>query len=72
MFFARDSSNGGFVGMMLHMSCSLSNLLFYIVQMVVPSGLCNEAGVDFVVCCVTCSDLLVGCINLGLLVLWRR
>jgi hypothetical protein len=42
MSFARDSSNGGFMGMVLYMSCSLSNLLFSIVQMVVPSGLCSE------------------------------
>ncbi len=53
MSFARDSSNGVFVGILLHMSCSLSNLLFSIVQMVVPSGLCNEVCVGFVGCCVS-------------------
>ena len=53
MSFARDSSNGGFMGILLYMSCSLSNLLFSIVNMVVPSGLCSEVCVGFVGCCVS-------------------
>jgi len=36
MIFARDSSNGELVGILLYMSCSLSNLQFSIVHMVVP------------------------------------
>ncbi len=41
MRLARDSANGGFVLSCLYMSWSLSSLLFSIVYMVVPSGLCN-------------------------------
>ena len=72
MSFARDSSNDVFVGILLHMSCSLSSRLFSIVQMVFP--------LVYVLRCVLVSsgvvlvrsDLLVGCLNLGLLLLWRR
>ncbi len=53
MSFARDSSNGGFVGMSLYMPCNLSNLLFCGVQMVVSFGLRNEVCVGFVGCCVS-------------------
>ena len=53
MSFVRDSLNDGFVGMLMYMSCSLSDLLFSIVHMVFPSGLCNEVCVGFVGCCVS-------------------
>jgi len=53
MCFARDSSNVGFVGMLLYMSCSLSNLMYSTVQMVVPPGLCSVVCVGFVGCCVS-------------------
>ncbi len=57
---ASDSSNGGFSGVLLYMSCSLSSIRFSIVQMWVPSGLCS------VVC-----DGFVGCwVSLYLLVGW--
>ena len=54
MRLTRDSSNVGFMLSCLHMSWSLSSLLFSIVHMVVPYGLCN------VVCvCVVWSVVLV-------------
>jgi len=45
MSLARDSANGGLVLSCLYMSRSLSSLLFSIVHMDVPSGLCNVARV---------------------------
>jgi hypothetical protein len=53
MSFARDSSNDGFVVKLLYMSCSLSDLLFSVVQTVVPFGLCSVVCVGFVECCVS-------------------
>jgi len=50
MDLARDSANGGFVLSCLCMSWILSNLMFSIVHMDVPSGLCN-------VVCVMCGVL---------------
>ena len=47
---ARGSANGGFAFPCLYMSWSLSSILFSIVHMVVPSGLCN-------VVCVLCGVL---------------
>ena len=72
MSFARNSSIRGSVGMLYYMSCSLSNLLFSIVQMGVPSGLCNEVCVGFVGCLWVRSDLLVGYLNFYLLVFLRK
>jgi hypothetical protein len=60
MSLARDSANGGFVLSCLYMPWSLSSLLFSIVHMVVPSGLCTVARVRCVGCCVS-SYRLVGC-----------
>jgi len=60
MSLARDSVNGGFVLSCLYMSWSLSNLLFSVVHMVVPYGLCNVVCVCCVGCCVS-SYRLVGC-----------
>jgi hypothetical protein len=48
MSLARDSANCGFILSCLYMSWSLSSLLFSIVHMVMPSGLCNVV----CVCCV--------------------
>ncbi len=48
MRLARESAIGGNVLPCLYMSCSLSSLLFSIVHMVVPSGICN------VVCVFVC------------------
>jgi hypothetical protein len=62
MSLARGSANLGFVLSCLHMSWSLSSLLFSIVHMVVPSGLCNVACVCCVGCCVS-SNRLVGCVS---------
>ena len=59
MSCASDSSNGGFSGVLLYMSCSLSNLRFSIVQMRVPSGLCSVVCDGFVGCWVN-SYLFVG------------
>jgi hypothetical protein len=53
MSFARDSLNGGFAGILLYMLCIFSNLMFSIVQMLVPSSLCSEVCVGFVGCCVS-------------------
>ncbi len=62
MSFARDSSNRGLLGMLLYMSCSLSSLMFSIVHMVVPSGLCSAVWVGFDGCCVR-SYLFVGWVS---------
>ena len=56
---ARDSSNGGLLGVLLYMSCSLSSRRFSIVLMRVPSGLCSVLCDGFVGCWVS-SYLLVG------------
>ena len=48
MSLARDSANGGFNLSCLYMSWSLPSLLFPIVVMVVPSGLCIVLCVCFV------------------------
>ena len=48
MSLARDSANGGCVLSCLYMSWSLSSLMFSIVHMVVPSGLCSVVCVCFV------------------------
>ena len=48
---ARDSANGGFVPSCLYMSWSLSSLLFSIVHIAVPSGLCSVLCVSNVGCC---------------------
>ena len=56
---ASDSSNGELLGVLLYMSCSLSNLRFSIVQMRGPSGLCSMVCDGFVGCWVS-SYLLVG------------
>ena len=58
MRFACDSSNGGLSGVFLYMSCSLSSLRFFIVQMRVPFGLCSVVCDGFVGCWVS-SYLLV-------------
>ena len=60
MSLARDSANGGFVLSCLYMSRSLSSLLFSIVHMLVPSGLCNVVCVCRAGYCVS-SYRLVGC-----------
>ena len=49
MSLARDSVSDGFVLSCLYISWSLYSLLFSIVHMVVPSGLCN------VVCVCMCA-----------------
>ena len=60
MSLARDSANGGFVLSCLYMSWSLSSLLFSIVHMDVPSGLCN------VVCvCLVWGVVLAHIVGLG-------
>ena len=59
---ASDSSNGGLFDVLLYMSCSLSSLRFYIVQMRVPFGLCNVVCDGFVGCWVS-SYMLVGCMS---------
>ena len=51
MSLARDSANGGFDLSCLHMSWSLSSLLFSTVHMVVLSGLCS-------VVCVLCVGVV--------------
>ncbi len=51
--FARVSSSGGLVGVLLYMLCSLSSLLFSIVHRGVRFGLCGVVCVDFVGCCVS-------------------
>jgi hypothetical protein len=56
---ASDSSNGGLLGVLLYMSCSLSSLRFSIVLMRVPSGLCSVLCDGFVGCWVS-SYLPVG------------
>ncbi len=56
---ASDSSNGGLSGVLLYMSCSLSSLMFSIMHMRVPSGLCSVVCDGFVGCWVS-SYLLVG------------
>jgi len=56
---ASDSSNGGLLGILLYMSCSLSSLRFSIVQTRDPSGMCSVVCDGFVGCCVS-SYLLVG------------
>ena len=62
MGLARDSANGGFVLSCLYMSWSVSSLLFSIVHMVVPSGLCNVVCVCVCVCvCVYVCVCCVGC-----------
>jgi hypothetical protein len=58
---ASASSNGGLLGVLLYVSCSLSSLRFSIVQMRVPSVLCSVVCDGFVGCWVS-SYLLVGCI----------
>ncbi len=66
MSLARDSGIGGFVLSCLYMSWSLYSLLFSIVHMVVPSGLCNVVCVCVcVVWGVVCvsSYRLVGCVS---------
>ena len=62
MSLARDSVNGGFILSRLYMSCSLSSLLFSIVCMVVPSGLCSVVYVFTVGCCVS-SYRWVECVS---------
>ena len=62
MSLARDSANGGFVLSCLYMSWSLSSLLFSIVHMVVPSGLCSGVCV-FNVGCFVSSYRWVGCVS---------
>ena len=62
MSLAKDSANGGFVLSCLYMSWSLSSLLFPIVHMVVPSGLCSVVRVFSVGCCVS-SYRWVGCVS---------
>ena len=62
MSLARDSANGGFVLSCLYMSWSLSSLLFSIVHLVVPSGLCSVVCVFCVGCCVS-SYRWVGCVS---------
>jgi len=65
MSLARDSANDGLVLSCLYMSWSLSSLMFSIVHMDVPSGLCNVVCVCVCVCCVGCCDSsyrLVGCV----------
>jgi hypothetical protein len=61
MSLARDSGNGRFVFSCLHMSWILSSLLFSIVHMVMPSGLCSVVCVFSVGCCVS-SYRRVGCV----------
>ena len=56
---ASDSSKGGFSGVLLYISCSLSSLRFSIVQVWVPYGLCSVVCDGFVGCWVS-SYLLVG------------
>ena len=56
---ASDSSKGGLLCELLYMSCSLSSLRLAIMQMRVPSGLCNAVCDRFVGCWVS-SYLLVG------------
>ena len=53
MRLAMDSANGGFVLSCLYMSWSLSSLLFSIVHMIAPSGLCSVVCVFSVGCCVS-------------------
>ena len=62
MSSARDSANGGFVLSCLYMSWSLSGLLFSIMHMVVPSGLCSVVSVFCVGCCAS-SYRWVGCVS---------
>jgi hypothetical protein len=62
MSLARHSSNGGFIVLCLYMSWSLSSLLFSIMHMAVPSGLCNVVCVCCVECCVS-SYRWVGCVS---------
>ena len=62
MSLARDSANGVLVVSCLYMSWSLSSLLFSIVHMVVPSGLCSVVCVFSVRCCVS-SYRWVGCVS---------
>ena len=50
MSLARDSANGGFVSMRFYISCSLSILRFFILYMLVPSGLYRAV---FVGCCMS-------------------
>ena len=62
MSLARESANSGFVLSCLYMSWSLSTLLFSIVHMVVPFGLCS---IICVVCggCLVSSYRWVGCVS---------
>ena len=62
MSLARESANSGFVLSCLYMSWSLSTLLFSIVHMVVPSGLCSIICV-FCVGCLVSSYRWVGCVS---------
>ena len=61
MSLARDSANRGFDLSCLYMSWSLSSLLFSIVPMAVPSGLCSVVCV-FCVGCFVSSYRWVGCV----------
>ena len=62
MSLARDSANGGFDLSCLYTSWSLSGLLFSIMRIVVPSGLCSFVCVFCVGCCVS-SYRWVGCLS---------
>ena len=64
MSLARDSANGGFVLSCVYMSWSLSSLLFSIVHIYVPSGLCSVMCVFNVECCVS-SYRWVGCVSMS-------
>ena len=59
---ASDFSNGGLLAALLYISCSLSSLRLYFVQMRVPSCLCSEVCVGFVGCWVS-SYWLVGWVS---------
>ena len=62
MSLARDSANGGFILSCLYMPWNLFSLLFSIVHMVMPSGLCNVVCVLCAGYCVS-SYRWVGCVS---------